>query len=165
MTFEPTIRFEYRFSTSNAASMVVVTLGVTLGIGYIAYTKPNYGLVKLLSTYLSSDVAALFFWALTAACLCATIFAILFALRSRGAAPFIELGPQAVLLPNGTLSMSQMAVPYDTIQSIQISEIQGQQILAIKSPKGEVRLISKFFSSSSDFSNFLTTLEHRRRNF
>jgi hypothetical protein len=159
---QTTLRFEYKFSVQNAALMVFACLAVTISIGFIAYTNPNIGISRMLSKFLSPNAPVLFFWIVFLICLLATIFALVFAVKSFNTLKFVELGPSFVVLPSASVTMSPISIPYSTISQVQVVNIQNQQIAVISSTIGEARLLSKFFATSDSFEAFLLELKQRR---
>jgi hypothetical protein len=162
MRSNETLRFEYRFTAFSAVLMVIAAFAVTAGLGYIAYTNPEYRLTTLLSRLLSPSAPPLVFWALTILCFLASLFALRVAIRAPGSISHVELGPTGALVPQASVSMKPITIPYSSIRNIQVKDIQGQQMAVISSSVGESRLLAKFFATPSDFTAFLLALEQRR---
>lgn len=157
-----TLRFSYKLSAMRATLMVVVALGVTAGLGYIAYANPDSRYTRLFARVLSPEIAPYFWWGLTFLALIASAIVIWFAIRSQSAPPYVELGPTNALVPQGSLTMVTLAIPYSAITQIQILNIPGQQMAVISSPFGTSRLISKSFKSPGEFTSFIQALQGRR---
>jgi hypothetical protein len=144
--------------------MVLAALAPTAGIGYIAYTKPDFYRIRLLARILSPEALQLVFWGLTAFGLFATVIVLRFAIRTQSAVSFVELGSIGALVPRASISMSPITIPYNSITQVQVTNIQGQQMAIISSSVGESRLLSKSFATQSEFTSFLQALQERRKN-
>ena len=156
-------RFKYKLPAMSAALMVLAAFAATAGIGYIAYTKPDSRITRLLARILSPEALQFVFWGLAAFGLFATVMVIRFAIRTQSGVSYVELGAIDVLVPKASISMSPVAIPYDAITQVQVINIQGQQMAIISSSVGESRLLSKSFATPSEFTSFLQVLQERRK--
>lgn len=157
-------RFKYKLPAMSAVLMVLAALTATVGIGYIAYTKPDSRITRLLARIFSPETLQFVFWGLTAFGLFATVMVLRFAIRTQSGVSFVELGSIGALVPKASISMSPITIPYGAITQVQVMNIQGQQMAIISSSVGESRLLSKSFATPSEFTSFLQALQERRKN-
>jgi hypothetical protein len=158
-----TLRYEYKFTATNALVMVMSAFAVTVACGYIAYTNPESSFSRLADKLGLQNVLPIFFWALTFACTMATLLCLRIAFSATGSLSHVELGSDGIVVPEATVSMKPISIPYTSITNIQLNDIKGQQMAIISSNVGESRLFAKYFHAPIDFTKFLMELDKRRQ--
>jgi len=156
------LRFKYKIPAGSRMLMVIAAIAVTASMGYIAYTNPDVRLTRTLARLFSHSAPPMIYWGFTALGFLATLVVIFAASRSSNAVNYVELGSAGAFVPSASISMSPITIPYKSIRSIQVINLNKHQMAVISSSVGEARLGSQFFSSPYDFKAFLLTLEQRR---
>jgi hypothetical protein len=157
-----TLRFSYRLSFARTAAMLVVTLAIPWGVGYIAHAVR--GPVRMFGVItLSQPQAQAFFWSFCAASVLAALVALWIAFQNHKGPHHVELGATAAVLPKASVTRVMLSVPYAAIRHIQTLRIPGQQMVLVDSSVGQTRLLSNAFATSEEFARFLRILHERTR--
>jgi hypothetical protein len=163
MKTNKTLRFKYKLPVSSALLMVMLTIGLTLFSGFVAYTNPDFRITRLLTKLFSPDAPSIFFWVLTILSGLSSLFVLWFVFRTQKAGGFIELGESSLFVPKANIAMSYFAIPYDSINDVATITLSGQRMLFIKSTVGESRLSSKWFATAEEFAEFHQELLQRKK--
>lgn len=162
MKTSQTLRFKYKLPLSSAMPTVFLTLATTAGLGYITYMNPDVGMTRLLAGMFSPEAPRFFYWVLTALSSFASLIVLWLAIRSQSVACYLEVGPTSALVPNASLPIASITIPYRLISKIRVTDVQGQQIAILSSSVGESRLLSTSFAAPGEFTAFLNAFLNAR---
>jgi len=163
LTLRDTLRFSYRLSLIRTVAMLAAAVAVPSGLAYIA--RGSHRPVQMFRVItLSPSQASTFFWTFFVLSLLAAGIAVWVVVQSHTGPGYVELGPQAAVLPRASLSRVLMSVPYAAISEIRAIHLPGrQQMIIVESPAGQTRVSSRAFATAADFARFLRALHERAR--
>jgi hypothetical protein len=142
--------------------MLAAAVAVPSGLAYIA--RGSHRPVQMFRVItLTPSQASTFFWTFFVLSLVAAVIAVWVAVQSHTGPGYVELGPQAAVLPKASLSRVLMSVPYAAIREIRAIHLPGQQMIIVESSAGQTRVSSRAFATAADFALFLRALHERAR--
>ncbi len=155
--------FPYRGKASRLALATAFFAACAVAIAHEAQTNRR-GLVIRGIIRLAPDGANIFYWAVTAlSVLFATIGLLGLASRLFGGARHLTLTTTHIVVPQGLLSRTDVAVPYAAIRDMRLLAVHKQTFLEIRHAGGRVSIVQAAMPSGEAFDELRRLLAVRVR--
>lgn len=164
MNNESPLRFNYKVSVRGLVVAMAFAIAFTAMMVHFAQTPVEPHLTGPLAGTIRPSAMPRIYWGFAAFFFIATIYLLFVIVKHSNAVNYIELGSKGALvqIKSASMSMSQVTIPYQSIKTIQVNNIQKHQTVVITSSVNDLVLDSRCFATPSDFTTFLSALEQGR---
>lgn len=112
---------------------------------------------------LGPSAATGFYWLVAMACTIFVLAALFGLVRSFGPPREVVLGPTAIIAPRNGLRHEPVAVPYATIEELELMTVRSQRFVTIRYPGGRISLAHGMLPAPADFDRLVAELGARVR--
>lgn len=167
MNNESPLRFKYKVSVRGLVVAMAFAIAFAAMMVYFAQTPVEPHLTGTLAGTIPPSAMPTIYWGFAAFFIIATIYLLFAIVKHSNAVNYIELGTKSALvqIKSPSMSMSQVTIPYQSIRTIQVNDIQKHQTVVVSLSVNDLVLDSRCFSTPSDFTTFLSALEQRRHGY
>lgn len=120
--------------------------------------EPPRGLIINHMIELSPSSAQIFHWALFVVSLCLVALGLVVFLNSFKSARQITISATSIRAPKSGISNLEVDIPFDSIKSLQLQEVQRQRFLHIQHAGGKLSIVQSMLSSKAEFEEICARL-------
>lgn len=149
---------KFNYSVPTHKILVTLTISIVLTL-YLAYAAMGNDRALDLFITLDTQETTGLLWFVTALSLLAASLIAATAYGALTQPPKVELDADKASVPKASLLGGQIDMPYETIDEVSRRKVtKRDEMLVIKSTRGESRLLSNHFKSPSEYEDFIAAL-------
>lgn len=154
-------RFPYRATIGANIFKSVLTLGIAVATGWMAYHNDK-GL-RIVTLTLSPQYASYFFYALSVLLGGAALWIVAAMIKEKGSGPsYIELTETKLVVPKVGMVGRDREIAFNNIRKITPIALRGADFLSVEAKQGKGVLINRLFMSRADYIALLNALDDVR---
>lgn len=138
-----------------------ILFGLCAWMFWIKAHEPPRGLMIKHMIELSPGEAQVFHWALFAVSMLLVALGVLVFLTSFKSERYITISATSIRAPKSGISSLEVDVPFDSIKSLQLQEVQRQRFLHINHAGGKLSIVQSMLSSKAEFEEICALVSAR----